>query len=494
MAPQPPQTAAAAVVGFFRDLAAAILLRRAIFADAVADAGSWRRGAVVVILASLASDSLGLYSDLDLYLVQRLANWSLLPIMIVALLRWGFGTTVALGVARVLSYKMELGNLLRPSGYAYAPAVIYVLPAFLYWFDLVPVTLGLVVAVRVIVLPWLIVALTYAALAAGVTSRPAAVAVAVSLFISANLFDVFFDLLVGAATRELRTAADLAGWHRFRSGVLSMTGVLAAGLLSLGILVSLAATGRLNSLRYEFHSQSRYQGAWLLLFTVLYAAIALPAVMSTDGAPPSVADLSYPSLFLGHAVLVIFLLAWWRLRRPQRLVRFLRLDGLRASDWRDGLVLGARVWGFTFGIAIVAGLILQLALGDSAATGGTLGSAQGIEMVPDIMVWMVELPILHKLGIIFVAMTVEEAFFRAFLQTRIGLWPSSLLFAVAHASYGLPTLMIGVFIVSIVLGRDFAKHGQLVRCILGHGVFDAIQLLVVVPFAVRQLQMLSGTG
>jgi hypothetical protein len=52
--------------------------------------------------------------------------------------------------------------------------------------------------------------------------------------------------------------------------------------------------------------------------------------------------------------------------------------------------------------------------------------------VPEIMIWVATLPVWQKLIIIFVAMTVEEGFFRAFLQSRFGWIPSSLLFALGQ--------------------------------------------------------------
>jgi len=260
-----------------------------------------------------------------------------------------------------------------------------------------------------------------------------------------------------------------------------------AAVLAATILVTLTASGRLRSTVREFPTRPRLIAAWTLLFVVVASAIGIPAV---NGPPaPSLSDLSLSSLFTGHYVLIAFLAAWWGLRRPVRLSRFLHLEGARWTDVGEGLALGVRVWGFTLGAAMLIGLLAQL-----VPLGGTGSAEIQVPQVPDVMIWMVRLPLAAKAVIILVAMTVEEAFFRAFLQTRIGLIPSSVLFAIAHASYGLPTLMVGVFVVSIILGRDFAKHGQLLRCIFGHGVFDAVQLLVVVPFAVEQLQLLQSSG
>jgi membrane protease YdiL (CAAX protease family) len=268
-----------------------------------------------------------------------------------------------------------------------------------------------------------------------------------------------------------------------------MTNILIASALTAVIFFVLALAGRLRAISLEFPSRVRRGLGWALLWSAIYGAIALPAVLAGEDQGLAAGDLSLPSLFVGHAGLSAFLLLWWILRRPIRVSRFLYLDTARVSDLAGGVTLGFRVWLLTFGIAAGAGLILQIVLeaGDSHP-----GAALDLPEIPDVMVWMVSLPIWSKLTIVAVAMTVEEAFFRAFLQSRIGLIPSSLLFALGHASYGLPTLMIGVFVVSIIIGRDFAQHGSLARCMLAHGVFDAIQLLLIVPFAVSQLQQLQA--
>ncbi len=204
MPASPPQTAASALVGFAAEFAAALFLRPAIYDRAVRDAGTWRRAAVVVIVAAVAADSLGLYTDVDAFLVIVLANWSLLPIMLLAIARWAVAAGAAWVVCRVLRQTAAYGDLLRPSGYAYAPAAVQLLPAFVYWLDLMQVTPALLSTARWLAVPWLLAALTLAALAARVASVPRAITVAVVLFVSANLFDSVLDTL-------LHTILDLPG-------------------------------------------------------------------------------------------------------------------------------------------------------------------------------------------------------------------------------------------------------------------------------------------
>jgi len=98
---------------------------------------------------------------------------------------------------------------------------------------------------------------------------------------------------------------------------------------------------------------------------------------------------------------------------------------------------------------------------------------------------MAGLSLAQKLAIIGVSMTVEEGFFRGFLQPRIGLMATSILFALGHFSYDLPLLVVGVFVVSLVLGRCFERTGDLLPCMIAHAVFNGVQLLVILPAVVH---------
>lgn len=268
-----------------------------------------------------------------------------------------------------------------------------------------------------------------------------------------------------------------------------MTPLALAAAATMLIFVGFAAGGSLRRMAREFADPPRRIIGIAGLAAVLYAAVAMPAATAGSGAIQDMEDIHFPSLFIGHAILATFLLAWWSLRKPVRFPRFLFLRDAGAADVAGGIGLGLRVWGVTLAVAVVAGLLVQF-VADGLQLPATAGE-EHIPEIPAVMMWMADLSIGRKLLIVLAAMTVEEAFFRAFLQSRIGLLPSSVLFAVAHASYGLPTLMLGVFVVSIVIGLDFARHRRLLRSIVAHGVFDAIQLIVVVPWALRHLQAAS---
>ena len=60
-----------------------------------------------------------------------------------------------------------------------------------------------------------------------------------------------------------------------------------------------------------------------------------------------------------------------------------------------------------------------------------------------------------------------------------------MLFALSHFSYGLPFMIVGVFTISLIIGRTLARTGDLLPCIIAHGIFDGVQLLIVLPWVVR---------
>ncbi len=256
-----------------------------------------------------------------------------------------------------------------------------------------------------------------------------------------------------------------------------MSPVQLAALLALTCLGLFALIGRLRFLVDEFADRWQRAVAALLLVGILTAVVFYPAVSSDQAALVDPGSLWFPELFLGHALLVMFLLAWWGLRRDRHLIRWLHLEPLLAADVRRGLWLGGMGWVVTIVITAAVGKILSAA-----------GALPGEPTVPPFMFWIAGLPVGRKLLIIAVAMTVEEAFFRGFLQPRVGWLLSSVLFAASHASYGMPLLVVSVLVISLLLSWSLQRYGRLLPCIVAHGVFDAIQLLVIMPWAVRMLQ------
>jgi len=256
-----------------------------------------------------------------------------------------------------------------------------------------------------------------------------------------------------------------------------------AALLALALLALLAVSGRLRFLQDEMPSRARRCAALLLLWAVLLSCVFYPSVSPGDAADVDPATVWFPSIFLGQLILAAFLFLWWRLAGPVRLRHFLRLENVSFDDVVFGLRIGAVGWA----LAITASALVALALLVAGYKPSGEGSAAQPFEVPALLLWLTHLPVWRKLIVVSVAMTIEEGFYRAFLQTRVGWTLSSVLFALSHGGYGLPTLTVSVFAVSLAIGWALQRRGNLLPCIVAHGMFDAVQLLVIMPIAVQHL-------
>lgn len=220
----------------------------------------------------------------------------------------------------------------------------------------------------------------------------------------------------------------------------------------------------------EFASPWRAACAYVLLAVVLLLTTALPIATFWIDRPLTVAAIGPLQLFQGQAILAVFLAAWFLLQQRSDLRTFLHLPrGRWAPRIAEGIVVGVRGWLVTMTVMVVLGVVAQLA-----------GVAPH-EGFAELMVWMARRSIALRLALIVAAMVLEEAFFRGFLQPRIGLTLATLCFALSHVNYGSPTMGGGVFVIGWILGRAFQRSDDLAVCAVAHGTFDAIQLLVVLP-------------
>jgi len=85
---------------------------------------------------------------------------------------------------------------------------------------------------------------------------------------------------------------------------------------------------------------------------------------------------------------------------------------------------------------------------------------------------------------------VEEIFFRGFLQPRIGIALSSGFFVLAHLSYGQPFMLLGITLLSLIYAFLVRWRQTIWPAIAAHALFDGVQLLVIIPMAMR----LMGTS
>ena len=64
----------------------------------------------------------------------------------------------------------------------------------------------------------------------------------------------------------------------------------------------------------------------------------------------------------------------------------------------------------------------------------------------------------------------------------------ALFFALAHFSYGQPFMLIGITLLSLIYGLLVKWRQNIWPAIAAHVLFDAVQLLVVVPGALRLIE------
>ena len=116
---------------------------------------------------------------------------------------------------------------------------------------------------------------------------------------------------------------------------------------------------------------------------------------------------------------------------------------------------------------------------------GILVAEAAAPTVSPMIVWIVSRPLWVRIGIVVSAMVVEELFFRSFLQTRVGPVASTLMFTAAHGVYGQPLMLIGILAISTVLSITFSRYRNVLPCMVAHGVFDAIQMFIVIPLLLK---------
>lgn len=144
-----------------------------------------------------------------------------------------------------------------------------------------------------------------------------------------------------------------------------------------------------------------------------------------------------------------------------------------------GLLLGICAWG----VVLLALLAAALAI---YAIGGEKALPKPSAIVP----WIASLPVLIRLMVSLSAGFVEEIFFRGFLQPRIGIALSSGFFVLAHLSYGQPFMLLGITLLSLIYAFLVRWRQTIWPAIAAHALFDGVQLLVIIPMAMR----LMGTS
>ena len=251
---------------------------------------------------------------------------------------------------------------------------------------------------------------------------------------------------------------------------------------SLGILLSFVqARSRAVFAEDGFAEPGRRALAMSLLGAVLVLVVAIPFAGGLVGEQAEAKQLSLLSVFAVHATLVFFLICYYALSGRRSITEFLSLRSERpAHDLAVGAGIGVVGWVLTILTAAVI-----LGIGYLLSPKGRGGPAE--PSVSPVIVWLVSQPVWVKIMIVVSAMVVEELFFRGFLQPRVGPIAATLMFTAAHGAYGQPLVLVGILVIAAVLAVTFAIYRNVLPCVVAHGVFDAIQMFVIIPLALRAI-------
>ena len=254
---------------------------------------------------------------------------------------------------------------------------------------------------------------------------------------------------------------------------------------SLGMLLSFVqARSRAVFQEDGFAEPGRRAVAMGLLAGVLLLTVAIPFAAGTAGTRPEVAQLSLVSVFAVHAILSFFLVCYYALSGRTSVADFLKLQSSHpAADLSRGALIGAAGWVLTILTATAIVVFWYLVSRRGPTESGTAA-------VSPMIVWLVSRPLWVRISIVLSAMVVEELFFRSFLQTRVGPVAATLMFTAAHGVYGQPLMLIGILVISTVLSITFARYRNVLPCIVAHGVFDSIQMFVVIPWLLKEIPKL----
>ena len=251
--------------------------------------------------------------------------------------------------------------------------------------------------------------------------------------------------------------------------ILFTTGaVLVAGFL-------LRALRRRGFEQDAFPTETRKTIGLALLVAVLILCVVAPFASGLSGRPAVPKDLSPVSAFALHAVFLLFLIVWYVLSGRPPLLDFLKIRSGRPVRL---LLAGFPIAAFAWGVSLCGMLAIQWIVSIFAPAGAA-------PRISPVIPWIVALPLAFKIAIVVSAMIFEEAFFRSFLQPRIGAVGATIFFTLAHGVYGQPVMLVGIFILASILALTFELYGNALPGIVAHGAFDAFELFVLIPFALK---------
>lgn len=268
--------------------------------------------------------------------------------------------------------------------------------------------------------------------------------------------------------------------------------ILLSGVLALAASLAIDwATARAGLLPPGFRPEHP-GGVWRralstgLLCLVLWLAVFVPLAVAGREAERGLEQGPVWGLFALHGLFALFLAVWLVL-------------GHAAGDWTREVGLRTRRPGVEAALGLAAGVGAWLVvLATLVAVGLTLVALGEEDLLPReppaVVPWIASLSVALRLAVSVSAGFFEELFFRGFLQPRAGVAASTVLFVLAHSSYQQPLMLLGVTMLSLIFAGLVWWRRNLLAAIVAHAVFDAVQLLIIVPRAVDFLAAAGAGG
>jgi membrane protease YdiL (CAAX protease family) len=226
----------------------------------------------------------------------------------------------------------------------------------------------------------------------------------------------------------------------------------------------------------------RRLAAGLIVTVVLWLGVFAPLGSLGSAQQIDPTAISTPQLFLLHCLLLVAIVSWYLLAFGAEESRGPWIQfGMRTSEpLREigiGLIAGLVAWMSVIAIMVISGLAVW-------ALGGRDLLPQA---APPLVPWLASLPLLLRLGVSLSAGFAEELFFRGFLQPRAGIVVSTALFVLAHLSYEQPFMLLGVTLLSLIFALLVLWRQSIWAAVTAHATFDAVQLTIMIPFALEYL-------
>ena len=140
------------------------------------------------------------------------------------------------------------------------------------------------------------------------------------------------------------------------------------------------------------------------------------------------------------------------------------------------LMVTKEKWLLNIGLGIVVTLFVLYPLMIAEVL---IFNALGVTDIQNVGETILNAPIWLAIFAFAVAPICEEMFFRGFLVSRLGVIGSSLLFMLAHYSYGSITELVGAFTIGILFALLFKRTKSIVSVAAAHVLFNLISISVI---------------